>query len=186
MKKLFIKIKEATNKHSSWKKVLFFFIVTQAIYGIMLSYSIPKVIRYANEMKILDMLPTGYDAEYVQKLFATLGETGRSIYLFQQIPLDILYPGLFAIAYTLLFKIIFSKDNKFQNLIVFPIFAGIFDYVENIGIVIMLTIYPLFHPWIANLTNVFSILKSFSTTLTFIILIIALIMLVINKINRRK
>lgn len=190
MKKLFIRIREAANKHSSWRKFFSFFIVTQAIYGIMLYFSIPKVMQYADGMKILDMLPMGYSVEYAQKLFAVLGEAGRSTYLFQQIPLDIFYPGLFAITYVILFvlifRIIFSKESEFQNLIIVPILAGIFDYCENVGIVIMLSIYPTFQPWLAGITNIFSILKSCLTVLVFIILIIAIVMLAMQKIKQAR
>ena len=189
MKKIIISIKEAANKHSSGRKILFFFIVTHIIYGIMLVFTIPKVMQYSGGMKILDMLPTGYSANYVQELFAALGEVGRSTYLFQQIPLDLFYPGLFGITYTLLltliFKTIFQKENKFRILSLTPVFAGAFDYLENAGIIIMLTIYPTFKPWLASLTNIFSVLKSFSITFVFIVLIIAIIVLISQKIRNR-
>jgi len=109
MKKLFKKILEILNKYSSGKNVLLFFVVTQIFYGTMLLFSIPKVMQYSNGMKILDMLPTGYSAEYVQTLFQTLGEIGQNVYLFQQIPLDMFYPGLFAISFSLLLTFIFEK-----------------------------------------------------------------------------
>ncbi len=189
MKKLYIRIKEAANKHSSGRKILIFFVITHIIYGIMLLVTIPKVMQYSGGMKILDMLPTGYSANYVQELFAALGEAGRSMYLFQQIPLDLFYPGLFAITFTLLltliFKTIFQKENKLRILSLTPVFAGAFDYLENVGIIIMLTIYPTFKPWLASLTNIFSVFKSFSITFVFIVLIIAIIVLVTQKIKNR-
>ena len=186
----FKKILEILNKYSSGKNVLFFFVVTQIFYGTMLFFSVPKVVQYSNGMKILDMLPTGYRAEYVQTLFQTLGETGRTIYLFQQIPLDMFYPGLFAISFSLLltfiFEKVFSKESKLQLLSIVPIFGGLFDYFENIGIIVMLLIYPNFQPWIARITNIFSVLKSTFTIIMFALLTIGIIMFLIKKLKNRK
>ena len=101
------KIYELLNKYSSGKNVLILFMFTQVVYGIMLGFSIPNVMQYSSGMKILDLIPTGYSPEYVQKLFKTLGEAGRGVYLYQQIPLDMIYPGLFAVSYTLLLVFFF-------------------------------------------------------------------------------
>ena len=190
MKKLFKKILEILNKYSSGKNVLLFFVVTQIFYGTMLLFSIPKVMQYSNGMKILDMLPTGYSAEYVQTLFQTLGEIGQNVYLFQQIPLDMFYPGLFAISYSLLlafiFKKVFSKESKLQLLSIVPIFGGLSDYFENIGIIAMLNIYPNFIPKLANITAVFSVLKSTFTIIMFVLLTFGIMMFPIKKLKNRK
>jgi len=184
------KIQNTLHTYSSGKNVLFFFIVTQMLYALMLIYSIPKVMQYSNGMKILDLLPTGYSADYVQTLFQSLGEIGRETYLFQQIPLDMIYPGLFAISYslllTLIFKNTFSKENKIQLLSMLPILAGLFDYAENIGIIIMLHIYPHFIPLLANITAIFSIFKSTFTVVMFMLLIIGIIMFFIKKLQNKK
>jgi len=55
-------------------------------------------------MKLLDMLPTGYNQDYVSELFRTLGENGREIYLTNQIPVDMIYPLLFGLTYSLKIK----------------------------------------------------------------------------------
>lgn len=173
------KIQQIMIENATGKKVLLFFILTQIVYGIMLLFSIPKILEYSNGMKILDLMPTGYNAEYTQKLFETLGERGREIYLFQQIPLDLIYPGLFAISFSLLLTFIFrksfSKENIIQKTTILPIFAGFFDYMENFGIIIMLSIYPDFQVWIVNTTSIFSIIKSVLTTFVFVLLAIGFI-----------
>ena len=89
------KLRELTTKNLSGKKVLLLFIVTNIVYLLMLTITIPKTMAYSGEMKLLDMMPMGYNFEYVNHLFESLGEKGRSIYLYHQIPLDMLYPFLF-------------------------------------------------------------------------------------------
>ena len=63
-------------------------------------------------MKLLDMMPTGYDWNYVNELFNTLGENGRKIYLTKQIPMDMFYPLLFGLSYCLIFAYFLKKLEK--------------------------------------------------------------------------
>jgi len=177
-----------TNNIQGWK-VLLFFILANVVYAYMLLISIPKVMSYSNGMKILDMMPGGYDAIFVNTLFNTLGETGRRVYLYLQIPADMIYPLLFGISYTLLLAYFLKKLNKHNTglfyLCLLPIVAGIADYLENIGIIIMLKHYPGLSDNQIMFTNLFTLIKSTFTTIYFIILILVLIILGINLIKIR-
>jgi len=73
-------------KHLNGKKVLFLFLLTNLVYAFMLIITIPKTMQFSNGMKLLDMMPMGYNSEYVNTLFNTLGEKGREVYLLNQIP----------------------------------------------------------------------------------------------------
>ena len=66
---------------------------------------------FSNGMKLLDMMPTGYNSEYVYALFETLGVEGRFTYLYNQIPIDMIYPFLFGISYCLLIAYFLRKLN---------------------------------------------------------------------------
>ena len=89
-------------KHLHGKKVLILLVLTNLLYGFMILITIPKVMQYTQGMKIFDMMPTGYDAEYAKTLLDTLGTAGRNTYLYSQIPADLIYPGLFGISYCIL------------------------------------------------------------------------------------
>jgi len=131
--------------------------------------TIPKTMDFSNGMKLLEMLPTGYNQDYVNKLFKTLRENGRAIYLTNQIPVDMRYPLLFGLTYSLLLAYFLKKLNKlkslFKYLCLLPIIAGITDYMENLGIITMLNNYPKLTEVIVNATNIFSVIKSTSTSL---------------------
>ncbi len=161
MNKPMDKILKLLNKYSSGKNVIILFAATLIVYLLMLFITIPNVMNYANGMEILDMQPIGYSAEYAKTLLDSLGNDGRHAYLYYQIPLDLVYPILFGLAYSLMltyfFKKILKAESKLFVLSVIPIIAGVFDYFENIGIVIMLSIYPSFSVLLANITNIFSI-----------------------------
>jgi len=178
------RLNKIIEKHISGKKVLGLFILTNLVYAYMLVVTIPKTMAFSNGMKLLDMMPTGYDFNYVNKLFSTLENTGRDTYLTSQIPVDMIYPFLFGISYGAVMAYFLKKLNKlntpFVYLCLLPIIAGIADYLENIGIIVMLKTYPEFTEPMANTTSIFSVIKSMSTSIYFITLIVVLLVLGIN------
>lgn len=182
----FVKI---LDKFSSGKKVLGLFILTNVVYLFMLLVTIPKTMKFSNGIKLLDMLPTGYNLDYVNKLFRTLGENGREVYLTIQIPVDMIYPLLFGLNYALLLAYFLKKINKlkspFTYLSLLPVIAGIADYLENIGIITMLNSYPDLTETTVNITNTFSVIKSISTSIFFIALISILIILGIKFVKKK-
>ena len=60
-------LKKIIEKNSSGKKVLGLFILTNLVYAFMLLVTIPKTMVFSNGMKLLDMMPTGYDYNYANK-----------------------------------------------------------------------------------------------------------------------
>ncbi|GAB1308652.1 hypothetical protein KH5_13350 [Urechidicola sp. KH5] len=182
-------LKKLIEKNISGKKVLGLFILTNLIYTIMLTVTIPKTMEFSNGMKLLDMMPTGYDFNYVNELFTSLGENGRMTYLTKQIPVDMIYPLLFGLSYSLLLGYFLKKLNKLKSpfiyLCLIPIIAGITDYLENIGIIIMLKNYPELKETAVYTTNIVSVIKSISTSIFFIALIVILISLGIKVLKRK-
>lgn len=178
------RLKKYIEKNRTGKIVLGLFILTNLVYAFMLLVTIPNTMNFSEGMKLLDMMPTGYDLDYVNKLFITLGEDGRNMYLTNQIPVDMVYPLLFGLTYALVLAYFLKKINKlrspFSYLCLLPIIAGIADYLENIGIITLLNNYPDFTETTVNTTSMFSLIKSISTSLFFITLIVILIFFVIK------
>lgn len=164
------------HRHSQGKKVLLLLGAANAVYCYMLWVSIPRLLEYSGGMKILDMLPAGYDLQYIMALFEALGPEGRAYYLKHQLPVDMLYPLLFALAYALLSTWLLKKVHKFHEpyfyLSFLPLIAGAADYLENIGIAAMLQAYPDISEILAKISMLFSLLKSTTTSLFFVVLLI--------------
>ena len=177
-------------KNISGKKVLGLFILTNVVYIFMLTVTIPRTMNHSNGLKLLDMMPTGYDLNYVGELFDSLGEIGRGTYLTNQIPVDMIYPLLFGLSYCLLLAFFLKKLKKLNApyiyLCLLPIIAGIADYLENFGIITMLKSYPDLTQGMVSTTSLFSVIKSISTSVFFVILIIMLILLGIRAISGNK
>lgn len=80
------------NRFLNGRNVLLFFIISSCLYFLMLLVTIPHLHKITNGIKILDMMPTGYDVAYVKQLLDALGETGRHYYLCHQLPVDLIFP----------------------------------------------------------------------------------------------
>jgi hypothetical protein len=173
--------RKIVSKYLSGKKVLLLFVLTNMVYAVMIFITIPKVMAFSGELKLLDMMPLGYDLDDVNALFTVLGEKGRGIYLYNQIPVDMIYPFLFGISYSLIFAYFLNKFGKLDSVFFYasllPLIAGAADYLENMGIVLMLTKFPDVSPGLAGITNVFSMAKSATTTLFFILLLVLILWL---------
>jgi hypothetical protein len=182
------KLRVIIDKNLQGKKVLMLFILTNLIYAIMLGLTIPIVSGYAAGLKLLDMMPMGYDFDYVNTLFNTLGPKGREMYLYRQLPVDMVYPALFGISYCLLLAFFLKKLNKFNSklfyLCLLPLFTGLADYMENIGIINLLTTYPNLTSGIVTTTAFFSLFKSSITTLYFLILMGTIVLFGIKTLRK--
>jgi hypothetical protein len=176
-------------KNLNGRKVLLLFILTSIVYAFMLIVTIPQVMNFAGGMKILDMMPTGYNPEYVNTLLKALGEQGRYAYLFHQIPLDMIYPSLFGVSYCLVLAYFLNRLGKLETsyfyLCLLPLFAGLFDYFENIGVITILNSFPHNSVFLSQTTNLFSVLKSAFSSVYFVILITTIFVFGINKIFQK-
>ncbi|BDS12668.1 hypothetical protein [Aureispira anguillae] len=171
----------------SGKQILLLFIITNLVYAFMLLVTIPKTLAFSEGIKILDMMPMGYDAAYIHTLLETLGEKGRSVYLYQQVPVDLIYPFLFGFCYSALIIYWLKQLNLFQSsfrwLSYLPMLAGAFDYCENVGIITLLSSYPDLSMTVMSITNIATIVKSITTVISFFALILLLILLGIKKVK---
>lgn len=181
---MFTTLQQRLYAYATVRTTVFLFILTQIVYVFMLTVTIPHVRGYADDMELFDLRPTGYSADYAHDLLDALGEEGRHAYLVRQLPADAIYPALFAVSYalllTLLFRYGFRSSGSIQHLNGVPVLAGLLDYLENIGIGLMLARFPDFSPWLAGVTSLLSIAKSVATTLTFTLVLIGVVAAIVR------
>lgn len=171
--------KELIYRNINGGKVLTFLVLTYIVYALMLLITIPKVMGFSGGLKIFDMMPFGYSTKYANSLLNSLGEEGQHIYLFQQIPLDLIFPFLFGVGNCLLLAYFLNKLNRLKDkylyLCMLPLFASSFDYLENFGIISMLFNYPNLSDLLVQTTSLFSVAKSLLTTVYFVVLIVVML-----------
>lgn len=161
--------------------ILIFLVPSLAVYLVMLFYTIPAVQAYAPEMKVFDLMPAGYSYDYAIKLLSSLGDEGREAYLYLQLPPDLIYPALFSISSSLLLAWLFLKSHDEESrifaLCLVPMFAGLFDYLENFQIVVMILTFPDISQLQVTMASAATIAKSGLTTIFFLLLFFAFIRL---------
>jgi hypothetical protein len=170
---------------ASGKVVLCLFIITTAVYLVMLLGTIPRVQSFAPSMRLFDLSPAGYSHEQAISLLESLGPEGRKVYLFPQLALDFVYPGLFAISYSLTLIWVFTKrvrpGSKFFYLALLPVMAGFFDYAENILIIQMIGKYPVVTENLVSAASAFTLLKSALTTVSLVLLFFGFVYLLMPR-----
>jgi hypothetical protein len=170
---------------ASGKVVLCLFIITTAVYLVMLLGTIPRVQSFAPGMPLFDLSPAGYTQKQAISLLESLGPEGRKVYLFPQLALDFIYPGLFAISYSLTLIWVYTKrlrpGSKFFYFAFLPVIAGFFDYAENILIIQMIRKYPVVSENLVSTASAFTLLKSTLTTVSFLLLVFGFIYLLIRR-----
>lgn len=163
---------------SNGKTVLVLFVLTNLVYGVILGYSIPLVLSFSPETVLFDMPPTGYSYAEAIELLQSLGLEGRNSYLTVQLPIDLVYPMMFAVSYALLITWVLKQFLPKQSRLFFVAFiqvlAGLFDYLENAGVASMLNAFPDVSEKLVTSASSFTIIKSGLTTLFFVVLLVAL------------
>ena len=173
---------------SSGKTVLLSICLTMAVYSFMLLYSIPKVQSFAPKITLFDLSPSGYSYEHAILLLDKLGETGRNLYLTLQLPADFFYPGLFAISYSILLNWIFKKsfntNSKVFYLTFMPVLGGLFDYLENFCILLMIRLFPDFPKQLVEVASTFTVMKSIFSTIFFLLLFCGIATILFSHLQR--
>lgn len=183
-------LKKFIIKNSSGKKVLWLFIITNVVLLLMMTVTIPTVMNFSKGLKLFDLMPMGYDFEYANNLLTTLGAEGRIMYLTYQIPIDMIYPFLFGVSYCLMIAYLLKKVNKLESVFyitcLIPFIAAIADYIENFGVTFILINFPDISEGLIEVISGFTVIKSSTTTLYFIVLIILIIGWALKSKDKRK
>lgn len=167
------------------KPLLGLMTLSLSLYFTIIFYSIPLVISASPETRIFDVMPVGYQLADALQILANIEESGRAIYLHLQLPLDAIYPALFAISHSCLFIWLARKRHALSSnwlyLAYLPFMAAAFDYAENIGIWAMLMQYPNVMQNTVDLACLFTQIKSLITTVFFTAFLIVLVQVLINR-----
>ena len=112
-------------------------IFTAAICLVMNLFLIPQIEAETNGIRCFDM-NFGYTPETAREFLSLIGERGRFIYLYRQLPLDFIYPVFYTLLFVSLICLLCKNKKLLKAFLVLPALLALFDYAENIMSVIML------------------------------------------------
>ena len=130
-----------------------------------------------------------YTPEKAYSIIESFGDTGRSLYRTFAMTADIIYPVVYSLFFSLLiswlFQRSFSSTSKLQILNVLPFGACLFDWLENINIITMLTLYPTKSNTVAELASLCTTIKWSFGVVSFLIVLVGLMMALKNKFKKQ-
>lgn len=165
------------------------FVLTTSVYLTLLLLTLPRLQAFAPQLAIPDMMPGGYDAAHVARLFEHLGSEGRAYYLYRQLPLDMLYPALFAATYALLLRALLRRlrwQGALWRVVPWlPVAGGVMDYAENAVLIRQLLVYPeVSAAWVAA-GSLASRIKSVAVVLSLLSVLLLLGVMVANRFRNK-
>ncbi|MFT4738962.1 MAG: hypothetical protein ACJAZM_003204 [Cyclobacteriaceae bacterium] len=163
-------------KTSSVKKLCITFVASHLVLLMMMIYTFP-VINNQIGTKAFDLQTFGYSVSEATSIVSNLNDQTIDLYLFPQLTfLDLLYPFLLALFLSsLLFRLIKitgSKSKITSPFLIIPFLAMIFDYSENICIILMITKSIEISETIVILSSTFTVLKGVLTSISWIAILV--------------
>ena len=153
----------------------------------MLIFTFP-VINNQIGVKAFDLQSFGYSVSMAELIVNNLNDQTTQLYLFPQLTLlDLFYPFLLALFLSsLLFRIV-KRNNKLKLvLLIIPFLAMIFDYSENICIILMISNSIEVSQSIVFLSSSLTVLKGVLTSIAWIAILIYSIKWLILRIQEKK
>jgi hypothetical protein len=156
------------------------------------------VVYMAVTLPVLQAAPGGnieaLDAQFFytpEKAFSTVASYDDAAGLWTRLYLtwDIVNPILYTLAFSLfiswLFQRSFKPESKIQKLNVLPAGAGLFDLLENISIVTLLTVYPTQPVVMAWLSTVCTMIKVSFLGVSALLILVGLIKAAMNRFKKQ-
>jgi hypothetical protein len=151
------------------------FVITLAIYGTMLIWTLPGISADAGGLVPFDMRPMGYSPDEARSFLSALGDKGRALYLGPQAQLDLVYPAVLAIVLAGAVSVLIADWRLRGVLYIFILGGMLADYTENTFVALMLEYTEPVPDRLAGLASKATVVKSVLTGLAMTAVLVGLI-----------
>ena len=146
------------NRIASWKSLVIFFLLYMVFAGYVLQNAEKEIVALAGKPVGIIDLTFGFNPQKTLMMVAEYGDDARSYYARTEMTVDILYPVVYSFLFGIILTILYRGSSRsWVNTL--PFVCLLFDYLENITIVILLTTFPQQSLAIAVLCELFKLLK---------------------------
>lgn len=156
------------------------------------SVGVSALLKITGGANILDF-ELGYSAQKAYNMLTQLGADGRTFYISRIIPLDFPFPAAYMAFYfawiAFLLKRIDSNRPLLNLFLLFPVLAMLFDWIENVFIIIMLKQYPSAVQAVYTVGSCVTILKfifSYASLFVIAVLLVAVIIKMAKTPKKRR
>ncbi len=130
-----------------------------------------------------------YTPDRVYSMVESYGDAGRANYRLFELTGDIIYPIVytlfFSFAITWLFQRGFASNSGMQKHNVVPFGGWLFDFLENLGIVAMLSVFPSTPALLAWITAIFTMIKWLFAIASGVLMLIGLVKAAVNGFRKQ-
>ncbi|QQZ59029.1 hypothetical protein JI735_20130 [Paenibacillus sonchi] len=136
------------NKWGTLKTVLPLLVLTITLMVVIntahLPITVPRIQEVSQGADILDM-HIFYSKTEVYSLLEQLQPEGRRIYIKLLMGFDFAFPALYAVTFSLIVSTLYRSSRRWiiRTLVWLPLMAGVFDWSENVSIIMILLKYPV-------------------------------------------
>jgi hypothetical protein len=165
------------NRYATGWNVLIFFVL-QMLFNLVV---FPYFQAYGVDGKALQVLDLrfGFSPDDAYEIINSYGDEGRVKMLFIGQVIDSIYPLVYTLfdilAITFLFNKILPANSQLKSLNLFPVFAMVFDFLENHFVGKLITIYPEHNDGTVQLASTFNQLKWVCAAIGILLVVIGLI-----------
>jgi hypothetical protein len=148
---------------------------------------LPKVATYSEEITGTSSSPDTsffYSSDDLFQIASDYGEEGRDAYIVLRVTFDLIYPIVYFAFLAFSIGVLINKlklNDKYKYLLLFPVLAILFDYLENIFSVIVMYKYPIEMMFFATIAPYMTFLKWIFIGVSFISIIVLLVISIIKK-----
>lgn len=156
------KIIEFIGNQASGKMTMFFLVLQLMMGGLMFGV-VYRFSSLAPGMMPLDLV-FFYGVEDALRYFATIPDAAAQLYLHVLLPLDFIFPALYSFSFALIVAYMLERLARRgyvypQWLVLYSLAAALFDYLENIGMIMMFHLQPLLPHSLVLATSMCSAMK---------------------------
>ena len=143
---------------ASWKSLLLFLALYILFAAYVLRNTESKIIELAGKPVGIIDLTFGFNPQKTLMMVAEYGDAARSYYGRTEMTTDIVYPIVYAFLFGIILTLLY-RESSYAWVSIFPFICLLFDYLENINIVILLITFPQQSLTIATLCEIFKLMK---------------------------
>ena len=177
-------LSETLYKYAKGWLILFFLVCDVIFNTVILPAQQAKIEVSSGGAGPIDLL-FFYTPDKVYSMIEAYGQAGRADYRLFELTGDIIYPIVYTLLFSLLLSWLFQRGFPTNSLMrrynTLPFGAWLFDLLENIGIVSMLSIYPSTPSMLAWLTALFTLIKWLFAGASLVLMLIGLIKAASNR-----
>jgi hypothetical protein len=178
------KIHSFLNRIASWKSLLIFLAVYLFFNGFILKNTENKINQLAGKPVGIIDLTLGFNPQRTLMMVGDYGDESRSFYSTVEMTTDLIYPIVYAFLFGITLTLLYRKSS-YAWVNILPFICLLFDYFENINVIILLRTYPQQLLTVAVICEIIKLAKWIIFGSVVLLVIIGLVSLLINRVKQK-